>query len=208
MRSELLKTIEAYNSSAKAYAESIARLNNYDTTYRYFADCIEDNAFVLDLACGPANISSTLVKHKLLRITGLDLSQNMVELARKNIPEGNFFCGDIIKYQSEYKYDAAVIGFAIPYLTLPEIEELLENTGFNLNSGGYLYISFMLGESQGYEVPSFNRDVEFYIHYYSKSKIEKLLRALNFELIKEWELDYQEMDGSITTDVVIVARKS
>ncbi len=208
MRDEFIKTIEGYDSSAKAYSETIVKLSNYDETYDFLADCLKENASILDLACGPANISSYLLQHKrLMNITGIDLSQNMIDIAKKNVPQGTFFCADVVEYRSKEKYDAAIIGFAIPYLNMQEIETFLSNTEFNLNHGAYLYISFMNGYKEGYENPSFNQEVELYIHYHQKTSIEQLLKKLNFTIIKQWELDYQESDGSITTDVILIARK-
>jgi ubiquinone/menaquinone biosynthesis C-methylase UbiE len=83
-------TIQAYDSSADHYMNTIGKLPNYDGTYDFIADMLPENARALDLACGPANISRYLLNKKNLDITGYDLSESMLAMARKTIPEGKF----------------------------------------------------------------------------------------------------------------------
>jgi len=208
VRSELIQTIEAYNVSASNYKETIAKLDNYEQTYEYFSECLKENEFVLDLACGPANVSQYLSRRKRLKITGLDLSPQMVQIAKQIIPEGTFVCSNIVEYESETKYDAAIIGFAIPYLNRSETETLIKNTSLNLKDNGYIYLSFMEGNKEGFEKPSFNPGVEVYIYYHMKKSIELVLEKYGFRMQKQWQLDYKESDGSITTDIVIIAQKT
>ncbi|MBD3317226.1 MAG: methyltransferase domain-containing protein [Chitinivibrionales bacterium] len=207
MREELAKTIEAYNLSAVGYTQTIARLANYQETYDFFADYLKRDDRILDLACGPANISLNLLKRKQLKITGIDLSEKMIETAKRAIPQGEFLCNNIVDYKSENTFNAVIIGFGVPYLNQYETEELLKNTYANLKCGGYLYLSFMHGNDEGFETPSFNPDVEVYIYYHLESKIEVELKEQNFDILKQWRLPYFEPNGSITTDVVMIAQK-
>lgn len=208
MKEELIKTIEAYNTSARKYAEKIANLDNYEDTYDYFSKCLKENDSVLDLGCGPGNISQKLLERKKLKITGLDLSQQMLQIAKEVIPEGTFFCSNIVEYISETRHEAAIIGFAIPYIDQFETEILIKNTSLNLNDNGYLYLSFMDGNKEGFEKPSFNPNVDIYIYYHKKKTIEMLLEKYGFTIQKQWQLDYKESDESITTDIIIVAKKA
>jgi predicted TPR repeat methyltransferase len=208
MREELSTTIESYNQSAVAYENTIAKIANYDESYGYFFELLNNDDSVLDLACGPANISLKL-KQALpeVFITGVDLSEKMVALAKRNILDGNFITADIVSYKSEKPNNAIIIGFALPYLTFEESQILIENTSFNLCDNGKIYISFMDGEKEGYETPSFNQSVQVYIYYHKHSRIRNLLQNSGFKILKEWILDYLELDGSVTKDIVIIAEK-
>jgi ubiquinone/menaquinone biosynthesis C-methylase UbiE len=208
MRKELQTTISSYNKSALDY-DTIAKLDNYNKTYDYYCKSINATGSILDLACGPANISSYIKNHlPAIQVTGVDLSQKMIEIAKQKIPSGNFFIDDIIHFKSDKPFDAIILGFAIPYLNKGEIEELFKNINQNLIHNGKLYLSFMAGCKEGFEVPSFNNTVELYIYYYEKTIIKSILDQNKFVIEKEWELDYHETDGSITKDIVIVAEKN
>jgi len=208
MRKELKNTIISYNIAALDYENTIAKLDNYNETYNYFCKSIKPNDTILDLACGPANISCNIINQlPNVQITGIDLSEKMIEVAKQKIPSGNFFVNDIIHFKSDKPFDAIILGFALPYLNKIEIEELFKNINHNIVHNGKLYLSFMAGSKEGFEVPSFNQTVELYIYYHEKTEIQSILDRNQFIIQKEWELDYIEIDGSITKDIVLIAQK-
>lgn len=208
MRKELQNTISSYNIAALDYENTITKLDNYDETYDYFCNSINSNDNILDLACGPANISY-YVKNKLptAQITGIDLSEKMIAIAQQKIPSGKFYINDIIHFKSDKPFDSIVLGFALPYLNKVEIEELFKNINHNLIHNGKLYLSFMAGSKEGIEVPSFNQTVELYVYYYEKVEIKSILDQNQLAVQMEWELDYVESDGRTTKDIVIIAQK-
>jgi 2-polyprenyl-3-methyl-5-hydroxy-6-metoxy-1,4-benzoquinol methylase len=73
MNKEQLATINAYNNSANQFAEKIATLSNYDECYDYLLQRLEPGNSILDLACGPGNISKYLSSRLELNVTGFDL---------------------------------------------------------------------------------------------------------------------------------------
>lgn len=217
-------TIESYNNVAEVYAQKHASLTNYNDSYDEFASFIPEGGEVLDLACGPAQISLYLAKEVPgLHITGVDLSSGMLKEARKNIPDGSFFEASIIDFDGKtecgHLFDAAVLGFGIPYLSTEETKKCLLNVCNNLNDGGVFYLNFMdvRTDSKGnrpesaevvqMEKVSFGGDNLFEIHYHNKDVIARYMTEAGFEILKAYELPYTEMDGSITTDVVYIAKK-
>lgn len=51
-----------YEKYAKEFDEKIASLTIYDESYDYLLSCIQEDAVILDLACGPGNVSSYMKK--------------------------------------------------------------------------------------------------------------------------------------------------
>ncbi len=207
MKKYQLETIDAYNNCAKDYEDKILKLNNYNHTYDFLSEKIKDNSDVLDLACGPGNISKYLLQKKNLNIKGYDLSTEMIKLAEKNIPTGKFFQKSIINFKTKGKVDLIINGFGIPYLEFSQVIKSLECSYENLKSDGLFYISFMNGSKSGFEKPSFNKDEQFYIYYHEENEIIHELQKIGFSILKKWEIDYKEADDSITTDVVIVSKR-
>ena len=207
MNESQLNTIESYNRSAGQFFERIAKLPNYNHTYDVLIEKLNNNDCVLDLACGPAQISKYIMNKKHVNITGVDLSDKMLQIAQKELPSGNFYKDSIITFTNHCKYHAVIIGFGIPYLDKTQTEECIKNAIENIIDNYYLYISFMDGKGCRVEKTSFGGDNDFTIYYYKKDEIEYLLEKYNMKIIKDFELDYQEKDGSISKDIILIGQK-
>lgn len=208
MNEILVKNILAYDKSAFSFDQKIAILPNYNDLYDFFSLLLAKNSKLLDLGCGPANISRYLYdKNKSLKITCLDLSKEMLKIAQKYIPNAIFVCDNAINFDLNEKFNAVLSGFVMPYLTSEEVILHIENINAHLEKNGFLYMSFMNGEKITQETPSFNKDVTLTVHYHNQNKIEKILREKGFEILKKENLEYIESDGSITIDVVFICKK-
>lgn len=207
MNEDQLKTILAYDRSADLFTESIAKLSNYHHTYNFLIERLNEGDTILDLACGPAQISKYINDQVRINVVGVDLSEKMLELAKKNIPEGVFYKHTIQDFQSINKFDSVILGFGVPYLDNEQTSECIRNAVSLINNGKYLYISFMHGDGKGYEKTSFGGDNQFFIYYHDKSKIRNLILSYGLEIIKEYKLNYTEPNGEITEDVVMIAQK-
>jgi ubiquinone/menaquinone biosynthesis C-methylase UbiE len=206
MDNNQIETIKSYDNSANEFMQKIGKLNNYNDTYDFLISLLKENDNVLDLACGPAQISS-YIKNKInVNITGVDLSKEMIKIAKKNIPDGNFICDSIITFKNSIKFNLIIIGFGIPYLNKEQTEKCIKNSVMMLEKNGYFYISFMNGNRYGFEETSFGGNNKYYIYYHEQDKIINILEDNGIKIIKKYELDYNEMDGRITKDIVLVGK--
>jgi SAM-dependent methyltransferase len=201
------ETIEAYNNSAKEFLEKIATLANYNDSYDYLVNILHENDNILDLACGPAQISKYIIQKIDVNVTGVDLSSEMLKIAKNNIPNGIFIEDSIITYRANIFYDLIIIGFGIPYLNNEQTVKCIENSVSLLKMNGHIYISFMDGNISGFEKTSFGGDNNFYIYYHKKEKIKDILEKNEIKIIKEYVMDYKEADGRITKDIILIGEK-
>ena len=207
MDSNQKNTINSYNNSANDFVKKIGSLSNYNSTYDFLVDLTKENDNILDLACGPAQISSYILNKINVNITGVDLSNEMLKIARKNIPNGIFIENSIITFNNDLKYELIIIGFGIPYLNIEQIKECIKNSISMLKINERIYISFMDGNKQGFEETSFGGNNKFYIYYHQKDKIINILENNGIKIIKIFELNYKEMDGRITKDIILIGEK-
>jgi ubiquinone/menaquinone biosynthesis C-methylase UbiE len=177
-------TIKAYNNSAKYFMEKIGSIKNYDETYDYLAEKLRENDNVLDLACGPAQISKHIKEKLNVNIFGVDLSHEMLKLAQNNIPDGVFYEDSIITFKTNVLYDAIITGFGIPYLDIGQAEQCIQNSISLLKENGYIYLSFMEGDKQGYEKTSFGGNNLFYTYYHKNDTIRSVLEENEIEIEK------------------------
>ncbi|MGZ4044449.1 MAG: class I SAM-dependent methyltransferase, partial [Bacteroidia bacterium] len=106
--------VQIFNKLAKLYESKFMNVNLYGDTFDFFCDNIKkQNAEVLELACGPGNITKYLLnKRSDLKIFGTDLSPNMISLAKTNNPTTEFAIMDCREIGNlNKKYDAIMCGF-------------------------------------------------------------------------------------------------
>ncbi len=205
-------TIETYNKSAESFQDKFMNMDLYHDSYDKFCDMIDKkNNDIFEIACGPGNITRYLLsKRPDLKITAIDLSSKMIELAKVNNPTVDFQIMDCREIATiDKKFDAIMCGFCLPYLSQEESAKLIADSYNLLNTNGILYISTMEGdyEKSGFETTSFSGQEKVYVHYHQADYIKKKLVKSGFEDIELQCKDYQEQDGSLTTDMIFIARK-
>jgi len=204
------ETSETWNKIASLYEERFMDLDLYDKTYDHFCDLIENkNADVLDIGCGPGNISRyVLSKRPGFHINGIDIAPNMIELARKNIPNATFQILDSRNIKKlNKKYDGIICGFCLPYLSEPDGNKCIADCADMLTDQGVFYLSFMEGEPEqsGFQTASNGERVYFY--YYRLDDITQRLKNHGFTDPEISRIDYTRANGVAEVHTVVVAKK-
>ncbi|CAG37491.1 class I SAM-dependent methyltransferase [Desulfotalea psychrophila] len=201
-------TIEAYDINASKYANKFMEFIPYQEKIKLFQEnFLTENSSILDLGCGPGNNANFLLKaDRGYQIEGVDLSAQMIELAKKNAPDTNFRVQDIRTITSDKMYNAIIASFCIVHLADQETSSLIEKIAKMLKENGHLYLSFMEGKVAGLESTSFSKE-DIFFNYYERSELVKLLARNDLETVEILDDDYKEGDGSTTKDVFIFARK-
>ena len=99
-----------FNTQAKKYEEQFMNVELYHNALDLFCNHItKDNADILDIACGPGNISKYLLtKRPSFNILGIDLAVNMLSLAKANEQDSRrvrYLTADLLSQQNS---DSAV----------------------------------------------------------------------------------------------------
>ena len=90
---------------------------------------------LLDLGCGGGHNDYTLKKHA--EVTGVDLSEDMLALARRLNPEITYLVGDMRTVRLEKTFDAVMIADSIDYmLTAEDLRAALATAFVHLKPGG------------------------------------------------------------------------
>jgi len=204
------ETFETWNKVAKLYEDVFMHLDLYNDTYDIFCELItKENAHVLEIGCGPGNITRYLLEKKPdLLINGIDISPNMISLAEKNNPSANFKVMDCRNIdQLTNKVDAIMCGFCLPYLSETDNLKFLMDCSKLLLQEGTIYLSFVEGEYSlsGYQTGSSGDRTYFY--YHSVEDIISELNANNIKLIQLFKKDYVKRDGSAEIHSILIARK-
>lgn len=130
----------------------------------------------------------------------MDISENMIQLAKRNVPEAEYKVKDMSQLEKgEYQVDAVVSFYAIFHTPRETHQELLHKINSFLPKGGYILITMGADEWEGTE-ENFHGSQMYWSHF----GIEK-----NKELVEEagFEILVNELASGKERHQVILARK-
>ncbi len=124
---------EFFNNKVDHFTYTEKRINDIENFLDQFE--LKNNQNVLDVACGTGVISSYLAKFNK-KVTAIDMSQKMIEVAKKIHFEENitFLNEDFYNFKSEELFDLIVIFNAYPHfldkkLFISTLKRLLSEKG-------------------------------------------------------------------------------
>lgn len=110
-----------------------------------FKGGIREGVRVLDVACGTGVLFPDYKKLGA-DVTGIDISPEMVKIAKEKFPEAEVICGDVLDFSFEDKFDAVMIYNAFPHFAEPE--KLIEKLSTLLKNSGRLSIAHGISEKE------------------------------------------------------------
>lgn len=205
------ESIKVWDKLAKLYQDKFMDLNLYNDTYNLFLKLIErkNSLDVLEIGCGPGNITKYLLAIiPELKITAIDSSSNMIELAKKNNPSAQFIKMDMREiHRIDNLYDGIIGGFCIPYLSKSDCIQFISNCKNLLRNSGIIYLSFVEGDydNSGFQVGSSGDKLYFY--YHSLKLLQKTLGTNGFAVKHIIYKKYTKSDNTEETHTIIIAKK-
>ena len=204
---------EGFDAGAKVYQEKFKNQEAFEDSLKLFFDELpKQNPTVLDLGCGPGNISAYLLEwNKSMNLIGVDISRKMIELARESNPKATFIQEDALEYlvYSE-KVDGIMSGFLLPYLEKDAVEKLIQRASKLLDIRGVLYLSTMEGDYKDSRLigPSKGNGLEIFIHYHEEEYLRNYLIENGFLISDIRRKEYVFTSEITNVDLIIVATKS
>lgn len=203
------ETTKTWNKIYELYQEKFMDLDLYNQTYDFICNSIKDKANILEIGCGPGNITKYLLsKRPDFNIYGIDIASNMIKLAQKNNPTANFDVMNSRKISEiKTKFDGIVCGFCLPYLSELESSKLIFDSYNLLNNDGLIYISFVEGDQSksGFQT---NRDGDrVYFYYHNCEQLKSQFIESNFKEIEIFNLKYKKSETEIDIHTIITAKK-
>lgn len=204
------ETFETWNKVASLYQDKFMDLDLYNETYDFICNSItRTNAKVLEIGCGPGNITKYLLsKRPDFAIFGIDIAPNMIELAKKNNPSASFAIMDSRQMDEiKTKYDGIVCGFCLPYLSQTDSQKLIKDCYNLLNENGLIYISFVEGDpaKSDFQVSSSGDRSYFYFHKLDDLKA-KLMES-KFDELTTFKVEYKKSESEIEIHTIVIAKK-
>lgn len=128
-----------------AWTENIVTSpDDYSEETYFYINLIKDNTKIesnslLHLGCGAGGNDYTFKKH--FEVTGVDISEGMLKIARATNAEVTYLHGDMRSIDLKKHFDAVVIPDSIDYMaTMSELQNAITTAYRHLKSGGVLLI--------------------------------------------------------------------
>jgi ubiquinone/menaquinone biosynthesis C-methylase UbiE len=177
---------QGYNQCAKDYLDNRDLFKNL----KYLDGLISKlspGSKILDLGCGSGIPIDKYLLEKDFEVTGVDISEEQINLAKKNLPKGDFFVGDMSEIDfPASSFNAVVSFYAIFHLPKEEHLSVLKNIFNILKPGGYLLITMGSNDWEGTE-KDFHGVKMFWSHYGREKNLE-LVKSAGFNILNE-EID-------------------
>lgn len=205
---ELDNTIGIFDKYASQYQDKYMAYEPYVETYEYLITLVKEGSTILDVACGPANISKYLNDRIAnLKLYGCDLSPEMIRLAKENLSAGHFELRDSRNIRAIAQYfDVLICGFCFPYLTQAEVADFISDARGRLNAGGIFYLSTMEGNYKESGYPENTTGDRIFTYYHSAEFIMEHLTVNGFESLHVLRKPFSENGSVKATDLFIYAR--
>lgn len=206
------QAVERFNEFAREFEHGFMELSLYDKAIESFCSTISiDSPKILELGCGPGNVTRRIKNHLPdAQITAIDMAENMILLASKNVPGVDFKVMDARDIdQLQGPFHAIIAAFVLPFLSYDDCSDLLAKVSVLLKPEGKLYLSTMEGtpEQNGFESTSFSGDNKIHFTYYEETFLKSQLEQVNISITNFIKQPYVRNDIPLLTDIITFGQK-
>lgn len=205
-----LVSVATFDRLADRYAEKYFHLDMYDPYLERFVKRIDSQgASVLDVACGPGNVSAYLAKVRPdLKLIGIDLAEGMVKQARLRVPSAEFLVKDCRHMGDlEHVFDASAFAFGLSYLTDDDAIRFFGSLNATLANTAMLYLSTITGEPtwSGFETASSGDKV--YMTYRSVGDVVSMVERAGYRVEFTEVIASPANASKSTQDLILIAQR-
>ncbi|WP_449352435.1 class I SAM-dependent methyltransferase [Streptomyces shaanxiensis] len=178
-----------YDSVAEDYAEQFRGVLTVSPLDRVllagFAELVGDGGQVADLGCGPGRITAHLASLGL-SVFGLDLSESMLAIARRENPGLRFEQGSMLELDlPDGALAGAVSWYSSIHTPVDELPRLFAELHRVLAPGGHLMVAFQAGDQDRHHDRPWGRPVSLTFRRRRPERVAELLRAAGFALVSQ-----------------------
>jgi len=194
-----------YDELAEKYLQ-IRKLEARDITFiNLLFERVSRDGRILDLGCG-SGVPLTRMMAERYIVIGIDISQNQIDLARKNVPGVEFIKQDMTAITfPEGSFDAVISYLAILHVPRDEKICLFKNIFKILKKGGILLMA--IGQDDWVSEPGDELlGTPMYWSQFGTEKTKTILEEIGFEILHS-SVGYGELDSQEESHLFLMAGK-
>ena len=168
---------------------------------------LKPGAQVLDVGCGGGTKSKYIIA-KGLQVSGIDFSESMIEIARREAPQAKFWVLDMREVDTLVgEFDCIFVQAALLHIAKNEVDTVLKKLERKLRVGGYFYIAVKGIREDGIEEEvvkknNYTYEYERFFSYFTAEELAAKLKNLGLEVV------FSETNPSKNTNwIQMIAKK-
>jgi len=177
---------KAWNKVGARIASQDIKNKNYLKMFNLFCKELPKKGAVLDLGCGPGiPITKNLVKRGF-SVTGIDLSEKMIKLARKNAPNAKYQCISMTSINFKNEFDGIISIYSMLCLNPQDFKKTAGKISKALKKGGYFLLVLNEPQKRHKEKESYVKIMgqKMYSRPYSEEEIKKIFKKYNMKIVR------------------------
>ncbi|MFD5130471.1 class I SAM-dependent methyltransferase [Streptomyces olindensis] len=172
-----------------------------------FAELVGAGGEVADLGCGPGRVTGFLAARGL-SVFGLDLSESMLAIARRENPGLRFVQGSMLELDlPDGALDGVVSWYSTIHTPLDRLPDVFAEFGRVLRPGGHLLVAFQAGDEPRRYEEAFGHQVALDFRRRRPERVAALLEDAGFTLRSRTVREPDETLGELVAQACLVARK-
>ena len=184
-----------YNKTATGWSEEWYQEKKQNAILEKFYNCFAQAGTkkpkILDLGCGGGYDAKALSKLGA-RMVGVDFSEKLVRIAKKNVPNCKFFLGDMTdRFDKLGKFEGILCLASIMHVNVTKMKQTFVNMSNALKKGGLMLISSFDGVGKNYAKSIIQIDGEMYDKEFNNYSASELCAFAypKLKLVDTWKFD-------------------
>lgn len=175
---------KGYTKIAKAYHKQRDKYKN-NLLLAKISKRLPKGSTILDLGSGAGVPVARFLVDKGFNVIGIDFAENMVKLARKNVPKARFIKMDITKMRFKpNSFDGAVSFYAIIHIPREKHARIYEKLHRILRPNSFIFLNASGSDANGWD--GYEKDylgVPMFWSFYGPKKTSGLIVNAGFEIL-------------------------
>lgn len=191
-----------YNKIAESWFESHKNDTWWVEGVNKFISFLKPGDSVLDVGCGNGTKSKYMLE-KGLDVIGIDFSEKMVEIAKREVPKGKFRVLDIKDIeQLKEEFDGVFAQAVLLHFPKKQVKDIIHGLLSKLKPEGYLYIAVKEKPPGGQDEETekktdFGYSYERFYSYFTMEEMKGYLQELDMEISYFKNVVSERKDGWI-----------
>jgi SAM-dependent methyltransferase len=188
----------AFDRIGEHYDEAFPHKDGQIAAGEWLLERLAPGSRVLDAGCGTGIPTARQLAGAGHKVTGVDISEEMLRLARQDVPDAEFHHLDIADMDLG-DFAAVVAFFSLLMLPRAEIPDVLTKIHHILEPGGYFLLSMVEADLDDTPIHFLGSPVR--VTGYIRDELEKIVTSAGFELLDLRHLPYAPASTELPPEV-------
>lgn len=171
------------NIGSKAAHNNISK--KYSELFDLFCDKLPKQGKVLDFGCGPGIPFAKKLVEQGFEVTGVDISEAMIQEAKKNVPEAEFIRTSMTEVEFKQEFDGIFSGYSMLCLDPKNFKLAATKAVEALKPGGLFFLSLNEPSPEGHNEEEDYTELmgeSAYSRPYTEKEIREIFEPLSMKV--------------------------